>query len=116
MTIKLSGAKAPTYRPGINQALGVATPCYDHWHCCAPDKVDHGCGEAYPAVDSVCPTCGAISMPGAAVTPAYHAERQRRLAESICLRTRGGRFLCDRKVSATIRAAGTCLCARHGSR
>lgn len=119
----MAHAASRVHVPGIIQAPGGK--CADHWHCCGPDQIDHGCNpgpecratDAQPhglgAVDSTCPSCGAVMMSGGAVWPAFAAEYKRRLAESICLRSRGGKFLCDRKVKPALRALGACICAVH---
>ena len=98
---------------GINQVPGGKCP--DHWHCTYNDKLDHGCGalDQYPAVNSTCPTCKAVMMPGSAVTPEFHAEYQRRLAAKICLASRGGKFVHNAKASPKALAGGACLCGTH---
>jgi hypothetical protein len=103
---------ATSYKqPGGNQVPNGT--CADHWHCFYQERVEHGCGLDHPPVGSTCPTCGAVMMAGAAVTPAFHAEYQRRLAAKICLASRGGKFIDDSKASPKALASGACLCGRH---
>lgn len=100
---------------GINQVPGVKTPCPNHFHYCYPDYVDAGVpfpeGPLHEDGDE-CPDCGATSMPGGVVTKAFKAEYERRLAEGICLTSRGGKFECSRKVPAKTLAGGSCICPR----
>jgi hypothetical protein len=98
---------------GSNQVPGGTCP--DHWHCVYPDRVDHGCGDlaVYPEVHSACPSCGAIMMPGGAVTPSFFSGYQTRLLLKQCLRSIGGVFVCNKPASPVALLNGACLCARH---
>jgi hypothetical protein len=95
---------------GSNQVPGGACP--DQFHFTAAD-IGFEISAPRPQRYSTCPTCAAIMMPGAAVTPEFFAEYKRRLASKICLANRGGRFVHDRKASQRALAGGACLCKIH---
>jgi hypothetical protein len=96
---------------GNNQVSGAAAPCSDSWHYTHGDYRPFD--EASPEVNSSCPTCDAIMMPGAAVSEAFYVERQELLATGGCVTSREGKHVCKRKASFEALSSGAYLCARH---
>ncbi len=94
----------------IGQLQVPGGKCPDHFHCNYWDQIEHGCN-ATCAIDSECPTCGAVRFPGNIVSKAFANEYNCRKAMGSCLSINSKyRFPCNNLVERANLAEGCHIC------